>query len=231
MIDEHSDNQPSQQPEIPPSGAAGDNSPPGHFGRRRAWFRRLNAFRRVLVRLTVLLSFVTAGLFSWAVAREMRMIKAQPITSWMEDQSADCGVVVTGGPNRIREGFDLLARRSIQKLIISGVHPQAELREIFPQMPFYGEIREQDVVLERRSRTTYGNAQQSLPLVEALRCRDIILITSRVHIYRAYRTFRAEFPSRVQIQPRAVVAGTAEPLWTDVFGESLKSVFYSLWAY
>lgn len=183
--------------------------------------------KRVIILSTVLVALIVG----WAIAREMRFILAQPISSWTEDQSADCAVVVTGGPGRIREGFDLLSRRSVQKLIISGVHPQAELREIFPQWPYYGELRDQDVLLERRSRTTYGNAQQSLPLIEALRCRDVILVTSRAHMYRTLRTFKAEFPPNVQILPRAVVAGSAEPSWWELSMEALKSIFYSLWAY
>ncbi len=173
--------------------------------------------------------FVAA--FTWYFVREARLVLAQPVSNWTEDVTADCAVVVTGGPNRIREGFDLLARKSVQKLIISGVNPRAELREIFPLWPFYGDLREHDVLLERRSRSTYGNAQQSLPIVEALRCRDIILVTSRAHMYRALRTFRAEFPSGYPISTRAVIATTYEPTWSEVISEVLKSFFYSLWAY
>jgi uncharacterized SAM-binding protein YcdF (DUF218 family) len=196
------------------------------------WRQRAHAFLRARIwRASFLISLSVAILFAWSMVREIRLIMAQPLSSWTEDQTADCAVVVTGGTNRVREGFDLLARHAVQKLIISGVNPQVELRDIFPQMPFYGEIREQDVILERRSRTTYGNAQQSLPLVEALRCRDIILVTSRVHIYRTYRTFRAEFPPTIQILPRAVVAGTAVPSWAEAALEALKSIFYSTWAY
>jgi hypothetical protein len=152
-------------------------------------------------------------------------------TSTEEPRAADCAIVLTGGPGRVREGFDLLARKQAQKLIVSGVHPQAELREIFPLWPFYGSVRPEDVALERRSRSTFGNAQQSLPLVEALRCRDAWLVTSRVHMYRALKTFRAEFPPSIRLYPRAVVAGSAEPSWGEIASETGKSIFYSAWAY
>ena len=33
-------------------------------------------------------------------------------------------------------------------------------------------------------------------LVEALNCKDVILITSHLHMYRASRTFKAIFPER-----------------------------------
>src|SRR2546430_2773967 len=70
------------------------------------------------------------SLFLWAFIREVRLVKNQPLNSWTDDVNADCAVVVTGGPNRIREGVDLLARHAVQKLIISGVHPQASFRDI-----------------------------------------------------------------------------------------------------
>lgn len=182
-------------------------------------------------RISALSAAVVVLILTAAYVREVRLILAQPLTSWSEDVSADCAVVVTGGPNRIREGVDLLARHAVQKLIISGVHPQAGFRDIFSFWPFYGEIHEPDVVLERRSRTTYGNAQQSLPLVEALRCRDLVLITSRAHMRRALGTFRAEFPQTIPIIPRAVISYGVEPTWSEVAIEAVKSLFYSIWAY
>ena len=156
---------------------------------------------------------------------------SEPISAWLEDHRADCAVVLTGGPGRVREGFDLLAQHQVNKLIISGVHPRASLREIFPAWPFYGNLRLEDVVLERRSTTTYGNALQSLPLVEAVRCRSVVLVTSHIHMRRAYRTFREIFPREIVILTRGIAAGSVPPRPNDVAFEVLKSAFYSLWAY
>jgi uncharacterized SAM-binding protein YcdF (DUF218 family) len=187
---------------------------------------KLNQKRWAVVGLIALVLGLTL-----LIVKEYGRVSKQPINSWTEDSSADCAVVLTGGANRIREGIDLLAQRAIQKLIISGVHPKANLRDIFPQLPFYGSVNEQDIVLEKRSTTTYGNAQQTLPLVEALRCRDLVLVTSQVHMYRAYRTFRGNFPVQIPIIQRAVIAGRAESAFDEVLFESFKSLFYSLWAY
>ncbi len=165
------------------------------------------------------------------IVQEYGRVRGQQINSWTEDVSADCAVVLTGGANRIREGIDLLAQRAIQKLIISGVHPKAGLRDIFPLLPFYGSVNEQDIVLEKRSTTTYGNAQQTLPLVEALRCRDLVLITSHVHMYRAFNTFRGNFPVQIPILPRAVIAGRSEGGFDEILFEAFKSLFYWVWAY
>ena len=163
--------------------------------------------------------------------REVKVIAAEPVSAWQEDHKADCAVVLTGGAGRVREGFDLLAQGQVHKLIISGVHPRANLRDIFPQWPFYGGLRVEDVVLERRSATTYGNAQQTLPLVEALRCRSLVLVTSHLHMRRAYKTFRRIFPSETLILTRAISSGSIPPKFSDLCIEAIKSLFYSTWAF
>ena len=163
--------------------------------------------------------------------RETRRVNSYPINSWIEDHKADCAVVLTGGGGRIREGFDLLSHKLIRKLIISGVYSKSELREIFPQWPFYGGLSEEDVILEKKSGTTYGNARQSLPLVQALNCRDLILITSSLHMYRSMRIFKEIFPKELPIYPRAVVSRQVVPGFGATSIEVLKSLFYSIWAY
>ncbi len=177
--------------------------------------------------LLVLIIVVGVGIFM----QERSRVLSFPANAWYEDRSADCAVVLTGGAGRVREGFDLLSQGRIKKLIISGVYPKARLREIFPEWPFYGPISEDDVILEKRSGTTYGNAQQSQPLVEALKCHSVILITSNLHMYRSYRIFQAAFPKEIQIFPRAIVAGRIHPAFLDVSLETIKSIFYSLFAY
>lgn len=154
-----------------------------------------------------------------------------PVQSWIKNQTCDCAIVLTGGAGRVREGFDLLSNQAVKKLIISGVHSNVQLRDLMPLWPFYGNINENDVVLEKRSETTYGNAQQSLPIVEALKCRDVLLVTSRIHMHRAYASFRATFPESVYIHPYSVVSGRYETsVWENSL-EALKSLFYSIWAY
>lgn len=177
------------------------------------------------------LGIVVLSILGWMYISEIHEIEAWPITAWSEDHRADCAIVVTGGAGRVREGFDLLAQGQVRKLIVSGVHPKASLREIFPQWPYYGDLQLDDVVLERRSGSTYGNAQQSLPLVEALRCRSVVLITSHLHMKRAYRTFRAIFPPEVVILDRSISSGAIPPDRWDLWVEAGKSIFYSIWAY
>ena len=167
----------------------------------------------------------------WRFYLEVKRVKNQNITAWTQGHRADCAVVLTGGRGRVSEGFDLLSQNRVKKLIISGVYPGARLREIFPQWLFYGNLSEKDVILEKRSRTTYGNAQQSFPIVDALHCYDIILITSRLHMYRALRIFHSVFPKEFPIYPRSILMGSYKIDPFDLGFEVTKSLFYSLWAY
>ena len=171
------------------------------------------------------------GLLLFRTFAEYKNVQSEPVSSWKSTVQADCAVVLTGGSGRVREGFDLLANQNIKKLIISGVFQNAQLREIMPTWTFYGNLKEEDVVLERRSETTYGNAQQSLAVIEALKCRDVILVTSRLHMYRSYRTFRSIFPSNIPIYKQAVVSLKYNSSFFDVLNEALKSLFYSTWVY
>ena len=174
---------------------------------------------------------ILSGLVGYRFANEYQRVQKEPMISWTKSQTADCAVVLTGGAGRVREGFDLLANQAVKKLIISGVYSNARMREIMPAWPFYGNLNENDVVLDRRSETTFGNAQQSLPIVEALKCRDILLVTSKLHMYRSYRTFRSTFPENIYIQKHPIVGGRYETSVLETSFEALKSLFYSVWAY
>lgn len=185
------------------------------------------------IAITTLLIFFGVGLtlFGFFFLKERAHVLGTPVTSWQREHQADCAVVLTGGPGRVREGLNLLSLNRVQKVIISGAHPGSSLEEIFPQWPFYGDLNKKNIILEKRSETTYGNAQQSLPLIEALFCRDVVLITSKLHMHRALRTFKAVLPIGFDLYPRAVLHGELEPPMKEMAIEVLKSMFYSLFAY
>ena len=175
--------------------------------------------------------FVFLFLLSFFFFVELRRVSLQTVTAWDEDYKADCAVVLTGGAGRIREGFDLLSRGAVRKLIISGVHSKAVLDEIFPQRPFYGNLKTKDVILEKQSRTTYGNARQTRELTQKLQCKDLLLVTSYLHMYRAEKVFRKIFPTHYRIYTVAVAPPAYHVSAESYVMETFKSLFYSLWAY
>lgn len=138
----------------------------------------------------------------------------------------ECGVVLTGGPKRIREAIEILAQKKIKKLIISGVFKEAQIGEIFPLLPFYPEINVNDIILEKKSESTYGNAVQSLAVAQSLQCQSILLITSQLHMQRAYKIFKTIYPENIKIDKFYVNHINKEQHNMDIAIETLKSVFY-----
>ena len=182
--------------------------------------KRLLGLVLILIGVGVLLSI-----------REANRILSFPISAWKQDPVADCAVVLTGGAGRVREGMALVEKGLVKTLIISGVNPNTDLYDLVTPMDLSLGVKPSQIILERRSLTTYGNARQSGPILEALRCGEIVLITSQIHMYRAKKTFEAALPETIKIVPHAVPASKSEEENWNLTTEVLKSLFYSLWAY
>ena len=163
--------------------------------------------------------------------REWQLVHSE-IGKWpVEIHNADCGVVLTGSVGRVREGFDLLEQGQISKLIISGVNPNNSIRDLLPIWPYYGKATDEFVFLEKRSETTYGNAIQSSQYAQALKCRDVVLITSELHLFRSFQTFRQVYPEHMSILKHPVLAPRKHFDIFDATLEVIKSLFYRPWAY
>lgn len=192
----------------------------------------LRTIRLFKNRPKALLFFITALFFLFFYVREQRrVLNFSPQVRIDDLQASDCGVVLTGAPGRLREGFEILAQRKIKKLIISGVYKDTKLSEIFPLLPYYPEINAEDIILEKVSGSTFENAIHSLGAVEGLKCRNIILITSQLHMYRAHRTFKFNFPKNFSITEYPVINATREDGIFDENFETFKSLFYSIMSF
>jgi uncharacterized SAM-binding protein YcdF (DUF218 family) len=187
----------------------------------------LRIYKWLFTILSIYLLFQVGRVFK----EESDKLLREPIDSWEKDSQGDCALVLTGGSGRLKEGFDLLARGQVQKLLVSGVNPQANIHELFPQLLIFPNVKEKDIILEKRSETTFGNAQQSLPIIEALNCRTVLLVTSYLHMYRAKKTFQAAFPREIAVVSHAVSGNHVPPAKVEIIIETTKSLFYSFWAY
>jgi uncharacterized SAM-binding protein YcdF (DUF218 family) len=188
------------------------------------------------IRLVIVLVVIAAPLYSIKKYRELLISTPQP----RPEIQADCGIVLTGAAGRIREGITLLSHHQIQKLIISGVHQSSTLTEMFPEILFYPEVKLENIILERRSSSTAGNAQASLPIAEALNCQSVLLITSDYHMFRALKTFLQAFPASVRIFPYAVPSDRLRirkarwvdtTFWGTVLEEWSKFIFYEAFVF
>ncbi len=114
-------------------------------------------------------------------------------------ESADAIVVLTGGKGTISEGIALLRAGKGKTLIISGVAAEAGVDSIFRGKLTREELA--NVILEKRSRSTYRNAVEVRRLVEDRGFRSVALITSVYHMKRAAYIFRHVLPKGVAIEP------------------------------
>jgi uncharacterized SAM-binding protein YcdF (DUF218 family) len=194
-------------------------------------FSLISALKSLRVRRKTTLVLVLSILFLVLLSQEKSKVLNGAISSADISDNlphTDCGVVLTGASGRIREAFEVFAQKKFEQLIVSGVYKDTQLREIFPQLPFYPSIDPEHVILEKISGSTYSNAIQSLLVAETLKCKSILLMTSDIHMYRAHRVFQALFPPDIKIETYSIVHVSREKQIYDVYYESFKSLFYNL---
>lgn len=189
----------------------------------KSWLTRAN--------FLVLICISAIGLISGQIWSALNVIQNSSVQAWGVLESADCAVVLTGGRGRLHSGLQLLRKNQIEQLLVSGVNTETQLVDLVSWLDELMNIRLKNLHLERQSRSTFGNAQHSWPILEALNCRSVYLITSQVHMPRALKTFLAKKPSRIQLIPRSSPAPFQERTLAAQGWESVKYVFYSYWAY
>ncbi|MEK6627356.1 MAG: YdcF family protein [Bdellovibrionota bacterium] len=168
------------------------------------------------------------GLVAFFLRERNLVLHASPEVNINDLTKSDCGVVLTGSAGRIREAFEVMALKKIDKLIVSGVYKDTKLHEILPQLQDFPDIHPENIILEKVSGSTYQNAQQSLLLVQSLACQNILLMTSQLHMYRALKTFKAHFPVSIKIHSYPIVNQTKEDSELAIQFETIKSLFYSV---
>jgi uncharacterized SAM-binding protein YcdF (DUF218 family) len=146
---------------------------------------------------------------------------------------ADAIVVLTGGAGRIEEGLMMLRRGRSPKMILSGVHRDADLDSIFFRGLNEGE--RMSIILEKSSESTYENALEVKRLFGELGLDSMVLITSVYHMKRAHQTFRRIMPEdvRIDVYPVASPNFDTKRWWgwtglTIIFPEFVKYYWYEV---
>lgn len=160
---------------------------------------------------------------------EMRLVLYEYQPSLIDElKPYDCGVVLTGASGRLRESFEIMAQKKVKKLIVSGVFKDTQLMQIFPLLPFYPEINEENIILEKHSESTFGNAVQSLAIVKTLQCKNVLLMTSQLHMHRAFKIFKKIYSQNIPIAAFSIANPSKEATKMDTLIEVNKSVFYTI---
>jgi uncharacterized SAM-binding protein YcdF (DUF218 family) len=120
------------------------------------------------------------------------MIPTAPIAA---TEKADAIVVLTGGQERLEEGFELLAKEVSPKLFITGVAADNitldKLQKFFP--PNFDPSC--CVELGPRATDTYGNAQETALWIKKNNFQTIYLVTAAYHMPRSLLEFQYAMPN------------------------------------
>lgn len=157
-----------------------------------------------LRKLVFLVNTVVASLFACWFAGLVLFLARVPDLPALPPEKADAIVILTGGSLRVREGVELLAHHTADKLFISGVGEKVARQDILKQIP--GLIADEDaerITLGHQAQSTRGNAEETEQWVRSNKVRSIILVTAHYHLPRAMLEFKERMPT-LKIYPYPV---------------------------
>ena len=184
-------------------------------GDRRLNFRESYHYRPSLARRVLHLALLlgTAWFFGFLL-----FIAAIPNTVSDRQTKTDVVVVLTGGGERLGEGFDLLSRGLAPRLYISGVAEGVTLDDLTKKVAEAGGILPTDAALKccvtiDRAQNTFGNAITSAEWISEQRIQSIRLVTANYHMNRSLLEFRRA-KSGITVVPNPVFPQEMrDPLW------------------
>lgn len=161
--------------------------------------------RRPLLRLAVGLAALALALYAGGFFVFTALIDRTPATA---SHKADGIVVLTGGPERIAEGYRLLVAGRAKHMLISGVNPEVKAKDLAALVGDDKKGKGQGkfdccVDLGRQAVDTIGNAAETAGWVRERDYRSVILVTSTYHLPRATLELRRAMPG-VKIMPYPV---------------------------
>jgi len=143
-------------------------------------------------------------------------------------EAADVILVLSGGENRIQEGFRAWKEGKGRELYILGAGKGAKLERILPGHPALspGELR--SLYIEGWSENTLENAFSAKAAVSERGYTRLILLTSDYHMPRAYLAFHRVLPKEISI---AVIPVRSEWRNRNAFFRTLRLFFVEGWKY
>jgi len=141
--------------------------------------------------------------------------------------SADGVVVLTGGPERLADGVDLLAAGRGKRLLITGVHPTTRLEELSKRVPGHDRMFHCCVDIDREATNTIGNAVETRRWALERGFNSLIVVTSSYHIPRAMAEVSHQLPDATLI-PYPVVTDRehAGQWWTHTLTARTFAIEY-----
>ena len=141
---------------------------------------------------------------------------------------ADAIFVLTGGENRIAEGYRAWRGGKGRNLVILGAGRDARLDQLLPALPSLPAGNRERVRLERWSRNTFENAVSAKSFAMAYGYRSVILVTSDYHMPRALRAFLTVLPPEVAV---SVLPVRTMGRWGPTSARKMKVFLVEGWKY
>jgi uncharacterized SAM-binding protein YcdF (DUF218 family) len=178
---------------------------------------------RSLVALLVAALIWTAGLLSFTARIETSTPVAEPAR-------ADGIVALTGaGSNeRLAAAVNLLEDGKAQRMLVSGVNPEASREDIRTVSKAVRRLYDCCVDLDFTAADTVGNARETADWARNLRYKSLIVVTADYHMPRAMLELRATMPD-IDLRPYPVATKVvnAKRWWRTSGGARLMVVEYS----
>lgn len=151
-----------------------------------------------------------------------------------DNNRADAIVVLTGGWGRVDRGLELFEKGRGDYLIIVGANKDASLESIFFKKSVG--LDKKKIILEKGSESTYENAQETKKIVESMKIKSIILLTSFYHMKRASYVFNRELSPQttIYLYPVSTPNFNEKAWWKGrgpilLFVEFFKFYWYRIW--
>lgn len=148
-------------------------------------------------------ALVLAVLVGLAAADFWRFAAGLPTEPPERDRKTDAIVVLTGGSERVRTGFQLLAEGLAPRLFVSGVGKDVEPRALAGADLVDAATLACCVAVGHAAADTAGNATETAGYAAAIGLRSIRLVTASYHMPRSLLQFRHALPL-AQITPHPV---------------------------
>jgi uncharacterized SAM-binding protein YcdF (DUF218 family) len=175
--------------------------------RRRGWATRL---------VHLLLGILTLWLIG--LLAFIAVIPSQ--TAKLDTESkTDAIIVLTGGGDRLAEGFRLLDRGLAKRLLVSGVATGVTLPQLIDRLgdqrntvPSAGELA-CCVTLGYEAVSTVGNADESATWLRDNGARSVRLVTANYHMLRSLLEFRRKVPDIAVVPNPVFPSEVRDPRW------------------
>jgi len=162
---------------------------------REANQRRRSPVAQIIHLLLGLIVLWLAGLLAFVAAIP------QPDRTADADRPTDAIIVLTGGGDRLAEGFRLLDRGLAKRLLVSGVAQGVTLQQLIDRLgdqrgsvPSAAELA-CCVTLGYAAESTVGNAEESADWLHRNGAASVRLVTANYHMMRSLLEFRRALPA------------------------------------